>query len=68
MNGFVLCVQRYVKTSEMQKKKVIEACQVFDLRQKRGLFAHTITKNSLSVSKKRLTFASSKGTKAWRQG
>jgi len=44
MNGFVLCVQRYVKTSEMQKKKVIEACQVFDLRQKRGLFAHTITK------------------------
>jgi hypothetical protein len=52
----------------MQKKKVIEACQVFDLRQKRGLFAHTITKNSLSVSKKRLTFASSKGTKAWRQG
>lgn len=28
----------------MQKKKVIEACQVFDLRQKRGLFAHTITK------------------------
>ena len=23
MNGFVLCVQRYVKTSEMQKKKMI---------------------------------------------
>jgi hypothetical protein len=68
MNGFVLCVQRYVKTSEMQKKKVIEACQVFDLGQKRELFAHTITKNSLPVPKNQLTFASSKGTKAWRQG
>jgi hypothetical protein len=52
----------------MQKKKVIEACQVFDLGQKRELFAHTITKNSLPVPKNRLTFASSKGTKAWRQG
>ena len=52
----------------MQKKKLIEASQVFDLGQKRGLFAHTKHKKSLSVPKIALPLHRQKEQKAWRQG